>query len=127
MTVDMIIESVNTVFALVALYGVVMALIWRAKNHLSERNISIVIAWLWIFTAVGLQAAWFAVSRHFANGGDTWLKEMYEVRVGIKVVSMLMFSWGMFAFVRGIEVVRCKVQIGLFSSIVFVSFVHCLF
>ena len=122
MTVDKIIESVNFVFALVALYGVVMALIWRVKDHLSKQNIAIVIAWIWIFVAVGIQAAWFGVSRHYAGEGEIWMQDMYQARVGIKVLSMLMFSWGMFSFVRRIDGVRCRLQLFLFSGIVAVSF-----
>jgi len=126
MTVDSLIESVNIVFALVALYGVVMAITWRLKNHLSERNTAIVIAWLWMFLAVGIQAAWFGASRHFAGDGDIWLEGMYETRVGVKLVTMLMFSWGMFLFVRLIEAVRCRVQLALFSGILLVGFGHCI-
>jgi len=123
-TAGSVIESTNFVVALVALYGVVQAFIWRAKNHLSQRNVAIVVAWLWIFVGVGIQAAWFGISRHLAHEGDVWLKEMYEMRVGIKVLSMIMFSWGMFAFVRLIDGVRCVTQVGLFASIVTVSFLH---
>ena len=109
-----VIESFNFLFLIIALFGAYSVIKWKFTRHLTEQNEKIILAWSLMFTAVGLNSAWFAWSRH-TSGVETWNPAMYEWRWGAVMVTSLMFSWGMLAFIRHIEGFGYRKKLALFS------------
>ena len=116
-----IIETSNIALALIALYGAIEAAKWKLKNNISEENVKIVTAWVWMFSAVGIRAGWFGASRHLAQPGETWA--LYDYRGWVVVGTACMFAWGMYTFIRLIEENNPKRHQIVFAVILAVSLI----
>ena len=99
----LIIETSNFLVMLLAAFGVYSVVSWNLNNKITEDNRQVIVAWVWIFGAVGITAGWFAVSRHLAPADVPFNPTMYEWRWAMKIIEACAFSWGMLKFIGMIE------------------------
>ena len=116
-----VIESCNFLFLILALFGAYSVAKWKFTRHLNQHIEEIVLAWTFMFMAVGLNVGWFAWSRH-TSGDGIWNPAMYEYRWGVIMLTSLMFSWGMLTFIGHIEGFGLRKKLALFSGAVVVAF-----
>jgi hypothetical protein len=112
---NLIIESSNWLWLITAGFATWRVCAWRAGNHLSDDNHSVVNAWIWIFGAGAVNKGWFALSRHLSPEDSYWHQGMFEWRWLVVLLTALAFSWGMLKFIQLIDGFSMTKQIGLFA------------
>lgn len=71
----------------------------RIDQEMATRYHAVICSWLWTFQAVGIAAAWFAISRDTAVGPADFNPAMYEWRWLMKSYVAETYSWGMLGFI----------------------------
>ena len=118
-----VIESANFAWLVVSVIGAWYAVKWTRRQEITAHTKEIILAWVLIFGASGLNHGWFAISRHTAPEGLRWNPDMYEFRWLVVLVTSALFCWGMLRFIRLIEGFTLTRKMTMLGIVAVVSFV----